>query len=306
MPPAGAEVTGEDFSASVTADAASEGLELLVTYRDGRRRGPNRVRGRARGGDPAVRGDAGGRRADPVDHVPQRGDRRARVVACGIELADAAAGEPLDVLGLDHDHMARRWRHGRTDRRTAWRSRSSPAPATSSAGSLPRRRRSQRSSRPRSRASQGSNFVANLGGQQLEFHARRARAGLPHGGGGLHGRVDAGTARRRRPDPRGGPRPERGLGHGRGPGPGARTRGAHPRDRAGGRADHRRARATPAVARRRDELRGGRRRPRTRRARRGGRPVLRPAPSRVRVRLAARDGDRSRTRSPASCCSSRA
>ncbi len=165
--PAGAEVTGEDFSATVTADAASEGLEILVTYRT--------VDGEVRTASAGVLEEG----TQPYEAAMEGAERILSITfryegigglasSLRFELADVQAGEPLDVATW----IPITWRGGGgTAEPTVDGVALDVQPGSGHVigGIAPPTPPLPVLVSPQVAASQGSNFVASLGGQQLEF-----------------------------------------------------------------------------------------------------------------------------------------
>ena len=304
MPDPAVPVSSESFSATVTAGAPAEGLQLQVTYETGDDHVRTASAGTIEQGTATYEATLDGAERLLSITFLEEGPARPRTPSRWSSRT-STAGDPIDLATW----TPLRWRGsgGSVDPAGSGISLRIDTGAGHVVGGIaPPMGPLPALVSPEVARSQGSPFVATIGGQRLDFQAGGARAGLPVGARRLRGRLDAGAPARGGPDPRARARAERGVGDGRArPATGPRAGRDDPGPDAGGRADHRRARAAAAVARRRDELRDGRRRARARGARRGGRAVLRAAAARVRVRVAARDGDRAQAGDAACCCSSR-
>ena len=287
------EVDGEVFSATVTAEAEAEGLELVVTYETAELEVRETAVGTLEEGTVEMDAELDG--ADRImslavrevglgADLPNRLEVTLRNVMAGADALNLSAWQALRWRGSDGEvepaeaGIALRLEPGAGHVIGGIAPPAAPLPVLVS---------------PEVSRSQGPLFEATLGGQRLSFRRvavaqhfpsvlgefmvmstpalLQAAARIPEAGLALNEVWAAGTL-----DPL----------------PALEAAGFVPGAVSGRRADHRGARAAAAVARGRHELRRRRRRSDARGPRSGGRPVFRPTPPRVRVRVAARDGRR--------------
>jgi FtsX-like permease family len=177
VPEAGLVVGGEDFSATVTADVQSEGLELLVTYRTSGGGVRTASAGVLEEGTQAYVASLDG--AERILSITFRQEAVGGLASSlGIDIEDVQVGGPLDLSS---------WTP------ITWRGSTATAEPTGGGVSLqiepgaghvvggvtPPTPPLPALLSPQVAASQGSSFVATLGGQQLEFRRAAVAQAFP-------------------------------------------------------------------------------------------------------------------------------